>query len=115
MNSIMSPSIRAVCFSVLLMFTGLLFSDAALAQGPNGTLLGTVSDQNGARIVGATITAQAVGSSLKRVTVTNSAGEYRIEGLPPGDYRVTVTATNFAPVNNVVRVTVNSSPTITVV
>src|SRR5216684_5048362 len=93
----------------------LLLASMAAAQTPQGALVGTVSDPNGARIAGAIVTAEAVGSSLKRVAITNSMGEYRMEGLPPNDYRVSVSATNFSPVTYVVQVTVNSSPTIPVV
>ena len=92
-----------------------LLAITSTAQTPQGALIGTVSDPNGGRIAGATVSAEAVGSSLKRVAVTNSSGEYRIDGLPPSDYRVTVTAANFSPVSYVVRLTVNSSPTIPVV
>src|SRR5712664_2564276 len=101
----------------LFLCVGLLFLIAPtdVAQIPAGALVGTVSDTNGARIAGATISAQAVGSSLKREAVTNSTGEYRVEGLPPNDYRVTVTAANFSPITYVVRLNVNSSPTVPVV
>src|SRR5260370_18312202 len=93
----------------------LLLASMAAAQTTQGALVGTVSDPNGARIAGAIVTAEAVGSSLKRVAITNSMGEYRMEGLPPNDYRVSVSATDFSPVTYVVQVTVNSSPTIPVV
>ncbi len=93
----------------------LVLSRLGAAQVPSGAVVGTVTDQNGARISGAAVTALAVGSSLKRAATTNSAGEYRIEELPPGEYRVTVTATDFAPVSYVVRLTVNSAPTVPVI
>jgi len=93
----------------------LLVTTAAAAQTPQGALIGTVSDTNGARIAGATVSVQAIGSSLKREVVTNSQGEYRIEGLPPNDYRVTVSAPNFLPIAHVVKLTVNSSPTVPVI
>lgn len=112
MTSGISMRIRVVTGIVC----ALIFSiTMGVAQTPQGALVGTVIDTNGARVAGATVMAQAVGSSLKRVAVTNSAGEYRIEGMPPGEYRVTVSATNFSPVSYVVRLTVNSSPTIPVV
>ena len=98
----------ALCLLSLLAIT-------STAQTPQGALVGSVSDTNGGRVAGATVSAAAVGSSLKRVAATNSSGEYRIEGLPPGDYRVTVTAANFSPVSYVVKLTVNSSPTVPVV
>ena len=96
------------CFYTCFLF----FASDSLAQTPQGVLIGTVSDPSGARIAGATVTAQAVGSSLKRVAATDSAGEYRIEGVPPDEYRVTVSAPNFSPVSYLIRLTVNSSPTI---
>src|SRR5258708_35281815 len=92
-----------------------LFVFTVIAQTPQGALVGTVSDPNGGRIAGATVSAEAVGSPFKRVAATNSVGEYRMEGLPPNDYRVTVSATNFSPVTYVVKLTVNSSLTIPVV
>src|SRR5436853_5602358 len=92
--------VRVVYFSLLLVL-----ATTVTAQSPQGALVGTVSDSNGARIAGATISAEAVGSSLKRVATTNSSGEYRIEGLPPSDYRVTVTAKNFASVIYAIKVT----------
>ncbi len=39
---------------------------------------------------------QAVGSSFSRVATTNAQGEFRIDGLLPGSYRVIVTASGFA-------------------
>src|SRR5437868_11600537 len=93
----------------------LLLSASGAAQIPEGSLVGTVSDANGARVAGATVSAEAVGSSIKRQAVTNSVGEFRLEALPPNDYRVTATAPNFSPVTYVVRLTVNSSPTIPII
>ncbi len=87
----------------------------ATAQTPQGALVGTVSDTNGARVAGATVSAQAIGSSLKREAATNAQGEYRVEGLPPDDYRLTVSAPNFSPIAYLVKLTVNSSLTVPVV
>jgi hypothetical protein len=93
----------------------LLLSASGVAQIPEGSLVGTVSDTNGARVAGATVSVEAVGSSFKRQVVTNSVGEFRLETLPPDDYRITATAQNFSPVTYVVRLTVNSSPTIPII
>src|ERR1700682_152966 len=107
--------LRGLTIAVACACFLLLIARVDVAQIPTGALVGTVSDINGARIAGATVSGQAVGSSLKREAVTNSAGEYRVEGLPPNDYRVTVSAPNFSPVAYVVRLTVNSSPTVPVI
>ena len=66
------------------------------AQNPNGALRGEVQDASGARVAGARVVAQAAGSSMSRAATTNGQGEFRIEGLLPGSYRVIVTAKGFA-------------------
>jgi hypothetical protein len=66
------------------------------AQNPNGALRGEVQDSSAARVAGARVVAQASGSSVSRAATTDGQGEFRIEGLLPGSYRVIVTATGFA-------------------
>src|SRR5258708_34696098 len=109
-----SGKLRALFLVTGYIVLSVLLVPSTHAQIPTGALVGTVSDTNGARIAGATVSAQAVGSSLKREAITNSSGEYRVEGLPPNEYQVTVTAANFSQVTFVVRLTVNSSPTVPV-
>ncbi|MGA2652180.1 MAG: carboxypeptidase-like regulatory domain-containing protein [Terracidiphilus sp.] len=66
------------------------------AQNSNGTLRGEVQDVSAARVAGARIVVQAAGSSVSRTATANGQGEFRVEGLLPGPYRVLVTATGFA-------------------
>jgi hypothetical protein len=66
------------------------------AQNADGSLRGEVEDATAARVVGARIVVEASGSSISRATVTNGRGEFRIDGLLPGAYRMVVTATHFA-------------------
>jgi hypothetical protein len=66
------------------------------AQNPNGALRGEVQEATAARVAGARIVLHGVGSSLSRVATTNGRGEFRIDGLLPGSYRVSVTASGFA-------------------
>jgi hypothetical protein len=66
------------------------------AQNPNGALRGEVQDASAARVAGARVVVQSIGSSITREAATNERGEFRIEGLLPGSYRVTVTAKGFA-------------------
>jgi hypothetical protein len=80
---------------VLRWLLFVLFAIALHAQNPNGTLRGRVQDASLARVVGAHIVAQSTGSSVTRDASTNQQGEFRIEGLLPGQYRVTVTAKGF--------------------
>ena len=78
----------------LLMF---VFVPALMrAQNPNGALRGEVQDASAARVAGARVVVESNGSSMIREAAANDRGEFRIEGLLPGSYRVTVTAKGFA-------------------
>ena len=89
-----SSRICACTLSVLLlMFVSVPISRA---QNPNGSLRGEVQDASAARVVGARVVVRSNGSSLTREATANERGEFRIEGLLPGSYGVTVTAKGFA-------------------
>ena len=80
--------------TLLLMF---VFVPAPLpAQNSNGALRGEVQDASAARVAGARVVVRSNGSSISREAMANDRGEFRIEGLLPGSYRVTVTAKGFA-------------------
>ncbi len=66
------------------------------AQNPNGALRGEVQDASAARVPGAKVVVQSAASSISRAATANDRGEFRIEGLLPGSYHVTVTAKGFA-------------------
>ena len=82
---------------ILVMFL-LLFCVTPLlrAQNSNGALRGEVQDATAARVAGAQIALQSKGSSTTREAMANERGEFRIEGLLPGSYQVTVSAKGFA-------------------
>lgn len=65
------------------------------SQNPNGALRGEVEDASGARISGAGISLQSSGLGIARETVANDRGEFRIEGLLPGRYRLVASAKGF--------------------
>src|SRR3984957_8953647 len=74
-----------------------LLSTVLQAQNPRGSLRGTVQDATGARVASAQIVLQSVGSSLRREASSEDRGEFRLDDLLPGAYRITVSATGFAP------------------
>jgi len=80
---------------IVATFCALLVASSALAQTPSGTILGTVKDDQGAVVPGATVTATNLGTQYSRSTVTDSAGEYALRLLPVGNYMVVVTLTGF--------------------
>src|SRR5271168_4559282 len=74
-----------------------LITAALYAQNSRGSLRGTVQDATGARIASARIVAQSSGSASERETKSEDRGEFRLDDLLPGNYRITVNATGFAP------------------
>jgi hypothetical protein len=97
LSGISGPNLR-VRAAVRFVLLSVLVNNPLLqlAQNPDGALRGAVQDASAARVAGARVVAQAVGSSVSRATTTNGQGEFRIEGLLPGSYRVIVTAAGFA-------------------
>jgi hypothetical protein len=73
----------------------LLISTAAPAQTFRGTILGTVTDSQGAVVTGAKVTARNVNTGLERSTTTTTDGSYAIPELPIGTYTVTVSQSGF--------------------
>src|SRR5687767_8136146 len=75
-------------FVALLIVTG---ASPVVAQGV--TVSGTVVDETGARVPGATVTLSGGGTRDSRVTDT--AGEYRFPAVTPGDYEISAVSTGF--------------------
>ena len=73
-----------------------MFVCPLLAQNPRGSLRGTVADSTGARVSNATIMVEASAFFATREAVVNGQGEFRLDDLRPGAYRVTVRASGFA-------------------
>ena len=101
-----SATSRSTAASLTFLF--LVFVSINLhAQNSNGTLRGKVQDASAARVAGARIVLEAAGSSASRTATANGHGEFRIEGLFPGPYRVLVTALGFAQATANVEVAVS--------
>src|ERR1051325_7226626 len=62
----------------------------------NVTIGGKVTDQNGAVVPGATITATFVATKVERTVVADGDGNYKLIQLPPGVYNVKASFTGFA-------------------
>lgn len=70
----------------------------ALAQSSTATLSGTVEDQTGALVAGASVALVNVAQGSQRLATTNNEGRFIFPLLPPGQYSVTATREGFAPV-----------------
>ena len=73
----------------------LLVTAVAAAQTFRGTILGTVTDQNGAVVTGAQVTVKNINTGLVRSTLTDNEGNYTMPELPIGPYEVRVDHSGF--------------------
>lgn len=81
----------------MLWILGTVWLSAAVtAQTTTGTLRGTIKDQTGGVLPGATIEAVNDETGVRLATVTQASGFYNIS-LPPAPYTVTATLPGFAP------------------
>jgi len=77
------------------VFAVLLLCLPAFSQGSFGRILGTVSDQSGGVVSGATVTVIDTERGVNRTLVTDDAGVYNAPNLTAGNYTVRVEAKGF--------------------
>ena len=68
----------------------------AYSQGSSGRILGTVTDQSGGVIAGATVTVTDIQRGVSRALTTDDAGEYSAPQLLPGTYKVRAESKGFS-------------------
>jgi hypothetical protein len=93
-----------ICSELLLLF----FALALRGQNSSGSLRGIVQDSANARVAAAAVGVQLAGSSLTRQVTSDPRGEFHIEGLAPGTWRITVDASGFATAMTDVAVAVST-------
>ena len=90
----MRSALRLVASGAMLAFlcVGLAYSQASQTGG----LTGVVTDQSGALVKGATVEviSEATGKPVRTVT-TEEDGRFNATLLPPGEYKLEITASNF--------------------
>jgi Carboxypeptidase regulatory-like domain/TonB dependent receptor len=87
----MKMRIGFCCIVALVLATVSLSAQTSAVQ-----IKGSVNDQSGAAIPGATVT--VTGQGVVKTFGTNEIGQYTISGLPPGKYTVRLTSHGFSPV-----------------
>lgn len=93
----MRHSKKLICLFVLLAAWLCLAPARAAAQDlDNVTITGRVTDQNGAVIPGASVTAVLIATKVERTAVADNDGRYRLIQMSPGVYSVKASFANFA-------------------
>jgi hypothetical protein len=108
----MKTNSRLTTFALTLF--ALLLTPNLQAQNSRGSLRGTVQDATGARISLARIVAKLADSSVQREASSEDRGEFRLDDLMPGNYRVEISAAGFAPAQADVAIAVTTVRDITV-
>lgn len=86
--------------SRVLIWTGVvclltLSTARSAAQVTTAEIVGTVTDNSGAVVIGAQVTVKNLGTNVARSMATNASGNYVFTFLPVGVYSVTVELTGF--------------------
>jgi hypothetical protein len=90
----MSKSQRVAILSVFIL--ALLFYASSLsAQIITGEITGTVTDQSGASVPGAQVSAVCTATNATRAVTTTETGAYRLTNLPVCFHKITVSAQGF--------------------
>src|ERR1700730_3550928 len=95
-------------WAAILLLAFIAATPLLLAQNPRGSVRGVVQDASGGRIEGAKIIVTSDDLSMERETKSSDRGEFRVDDLLPGEYRVRVEASAFAPAASRLEVQVSS-------
>jgi hypothetical protein len=84
--------------NLLIMFVLLLAcSVVGFAQSSTATLSGSVTDERGAMVAGATVRVSNSEMGFSRTVTTDENGSFTVPLLPPSTYLLTIERTGFAP------------------
>lgn len=81
---------------LMILFGSQLHAQNAISTG---SISGQVTDNSGAVVVGATVTADNVAAGVNLTTKTNSTGFYSFQSLPVGVYNIRVSESGFKTTN----------------
>ncbi|MBI3262577.1 MAG: TonB-dependent receptor, partial [Acidobacteria bacterium] len=79
----------------ILTLIAILALAATSAYAQNAQIIGSLKDQTGGVLPGATVTAKNQDNGLVRSAVADEGGSYRVQALPPGTYTVTAELQGF--------------------
>src|SRR6266446_5821703 len=88
---------RILCSFGLLSLLVLSIGICQAQSASTATIIGRVSDSQGAVVKDAKVVARNTQTGIERTTTTSGDGLYTLETLPPAVYDITVEATGFTP------------------
>ncbi len=97
------PLLAVVCF---------VLSPALLAAQVTLSVSGTVRDTSGAVLPGVSLTVTSAITGRPFTATTDSSGRYRLSGLTPGTYQVTVEVSGFSVVRRTIQLTMGLTATV---
>jgi hypothetical protein len=96
MSNIRFKQLRSLTGSILVIAALLLMQITLVAQSDQGRITGTVHDQAGAVIPGATVVVKNERTGDERTTTSNGEGAFQVTALRPSVYTIKISASNFS-------------------
>jgi len=88
--------VRLILTPLCFLLFATVFPQMAFGQAEQGTITGVVTDDTGAAVPGAKLTARELATQTVSNTTTNGRGYYTLPYLAPGTYEVSAEATGFS-------------------
>lgn len=93
------PVMRIISFQRTTLLLTILFFGIATqipAQTVTGSIRGTITDQSGAVVPGASVTATNINTGVATAATADKSGDYNIQTLPIGTYTLSATKPGFS-------------------
>jgi hypothetical protein len=110
----MDPKASRFLPFVVVLCLCLALSIPTYAQVAGATLSGTITDAQGAAVVGAKVSAKNAATGVTTETTTNNLGAYSLVNVLPASYDVSVGATGFRTAVSKITLTVGSQQTMNI-
>ncbi|MBZ5643997.1 MAG: carboxypeptidase regulatory-like domain-containing protein [Acidobacteriia bacterium] len=107
----MNPKASRFLPFVVVLCLCLVLSLPTYAQVAGATLSGTITDAQGAAVVGAKVSAKNAATGVTTETTTNNLGAYSLVNILPANYDISATATGFRTAVSKITLTVGSQQT----
>ena len=96
MHEALAKSASRAAMIVSLLLAGIAgMSIPTLSQSSSSSVNGVITDPVGAVVAGAKVVLRNVDTNVERVTVSNNAGDYFFNSVPPARYTLTFSSKNF--------------------